>query len=157
MLDLGEIRRATINDLPKIVNLEQKSFENEIAYNPKQLKYLITRANSHCLIETHEEELRGFIITLFKRGTDVAGIETISVDPLHRGKGIAKKLLFNAEEEMYPRGIRKIRLEVSMENTSAVSLYKKSGYRITSILKNYYYFQHHGTHDAYRMVKEITT
>jgi len=157
MLDFGEIRIATLSDLPEIINLEKKSFEKEIAYHSKQLKYLITRANSHCLIETHKDEIRGFLIVLFKKGTGVAGIETISVDPAHRGKGIARRLLVSAEEEMPPKGIRKIRLEVSMGNTPAVTLYQKSGYRIASILKNYYYFNHHGTQDAYRMVKELTT
>jgi ribosomal protein S18 acetylase RimI-like enzyme len=157
MLDFGVIRKATTLDLPRIIDLERSCFEENIAYSPKQIKYLITRANSNCLVEQYEDELRGFIIVLYKKGTGVAGIETINVDNQHRGKGIARKLLFASEEDMWPRGIRKIRLEVSMGNTSAINLYQKSGYRISSILKDYYYFEHFKTHDAYRMVKELTT
>ena len=157
MLDLGVIRKATQIDLPKIIKLEESCFENEIAYSSKQLKYLVTRANSNSLVETYENEIRGFLVVLYKKGTSVAGIETISVDYQYRGKGIAKKLLFSSEEDMFTKGIKKIRLEVSMGNTSAINLYQKTGYRIKSILKDYYYFEHFGTHDAYRMVKELTT
>ena len=157
MLNLGVVRKATHMDLPKIIELEKSCFENEIAYSPKQLKYLITRANSNSLVETYENEIRGFLVVLYKKGTSVAGIETISVGNQYRGKGIAKKLLFSSEEDMFTKGIKKIRLEVSMGNTSAINLYQKSGYIIKSILKNYYYFEHFGTHDAYRMVKELTT
>ena len=157
MLDLGVIRKATYMDLPEIIELEKACFENEIAYNQKQLKYLVTKANSNCLVETYNNEIRGYLIVLYRRGTGVAGIETISVDDQYRGKGIAQKLLYSSEQDMFFKGVKKIRLEVSMGNTAAIKLYQKSGYRIKSILKEYYYFKHFGTHDAYRMVKELTT
>jgi len=157
MSDFGLIRTATLSDLPHVVDLEKRCFDEKIAYNPNQLKYLITRANSNCLIEENEEILRGFIVVLYKRGTGVAGIETLSVDPYHRGKGIAKRLLNFAEEDVSNRGIKKLRLEVSMGNISALNLYYKSGFRVKSILKNYYINEHYGTHDAYRMVKDLTT
>ena len=157
MLDFGVIRKATYMDLPKITELEKACFENEIAYTQKQLTYLITRANSNCLVETYNDEIRGFLIVLYKRGAGVAGIETLSVGNQYRGKGIAQKLLYSSEQDMFFKGIKKIRLEVSMGNTAAIKLYQKSGYRIKSILKEYYYFKHFGTHDAYKMEKELTT
>jgi [ribosomal protein S18]-alanine N-acetyltransferase len=157
MLDFGFIRRATTLDLQRMIDLERSCFGENIAYSPKQIKYFVTRANSNCLVETYEDEIRGFLIVLYKRGTVVAGIETINVDNRYRGKGIAKKLLFASEEDMRLKGIRKIRLEVSRGNTAAVDLYQSSGYRIASVLKDYYHFEHFGTHDAYRMIKELTT
>ena len=157
MLDLGVIRKATYIDLPKLIELEKSCFENEIAYTQNQLKYLITRANSNCLIETNNYEIRGFLVVLYKRGTVIAGIETLSVANKYRCKGIAKKLLYSSEQDMFSKNIKKIRLEVSMGNIAAIKLYEKSGYRIKSILKDYYYFEHFGTHNAYRMVKELTT
>jgi [ribosomal protein S18]-alanine N-acetyltransferase len=156
MLD-GVICRASTNDLRSIVELERKCFSSEVAYTPKQLKYLITCANSSCFKETLDETLRGFIIILYKRGVEVAGIETINVDPVYRGKGIGRRLLSVAEEDICLHGVRKIRLEVSMGNTTALNLYLKSGFRINDILKNYYNYEHCGTHDAYRMIKELVT
>ena len=157
MQDFGIIHKATLDDLSNIVELEKKCFRSEIAYTPKQLKYLVAYANSSCLIETVDEIPRGFIIVLYKRGVDVAGIETINVDPLYRGKGIGRKLLLAAEEDIYQHRVRKIRLEVSMGNTVALNLYHRSGFRINGILRNYYNYNHYGTRDAYRMIKELVT
>jgi len=157
MQDFGIIHKATLDDLSNIVELEKKCFRSEIAYTPKQLKYLVAYANSSCLIETVDETTRGFIIVLYKRGIDVAGIETINVDPLYRGKGIGRRLLSAAEEDIYQHRVRKIRLEVSMGNTVALNLYHKSGFRIYEILRNYYNYDHYGTRDAYRMIKELVT
>ncbi len=157
MPDFGVIYKATLNDLSNIVELEKKCFSSDIAYTPKQLKYLVVYANSSCLIETLNEILRGFIIILYKRGVDVAGIETLNVDPMHRGKGIGRKLLLAAEEDIYLHSVRKIRLEVSMSNKVALNLYHKSGFRINEILRNYYSYEHYGTRNAYRMIKELVT
>jgi ribosomal protein S18 acetylase RimI-like enzyme len=156
-MDEGVIRKVTNCDLARIIELENKCFNNNMAYSPRQLKYLITKANSNCLAEVLKETLRGFIIILYKKECKVAGVETLNVDPPFQGNGIAKKLLKAAEEEMLQKNIKKIRLEVSMGNIPAVKLYEKSGFRIKSILKNYYYNEHHGTHDAFRMIKELTT
>jgi len=100
--------------------------------------------------------LRGLIIVLYRRGTTVAGIETLNVDPMFQGKGIAKRLLIAAEEEMHPRGIKKIRLEVATTNHPALNLYEKMGYKKILFLKNYYQLEHNGTRHAFRMIKELT-
>lgn len=149
------IRVATANDIHGIFVLEQKCFLDNQAYSAKQLTYLINKANSCCLVEISEQIIRGFIIVLFRRGTQVAGIETIGVDPTFQHKGIGKELINAAENEIVKRGIKQIRLEVSVGNTPAVQLYQKSGYIIMSLLKDYYKFEHCGSHDAYRMKKTI--
>ena len=151
------IRIIQSSDLQKIAELENRCFTDNNAYSKKQLKYLITKANSYCLADVQDERIRGFIIVLFRKGTHVAGIETISVDPIFRGMGIAKKLLTEVEKEMQLRSIKYARLEVSSGNTSAINLYEKSGFKKISVLKDYYTFQYYGTNDAYRMIKYIAT
>jgi len=157
MLDFGTIRQVNYSDLDKIVEIERKCFDANTAYTRKQLKYLITRANSRCFAEEKGEILRGFIIVLYRQGTGVAGIETLNVDPAFHGLGIGKRLLGAAEEDIYFLDVRRIRLEVSAMNLVAINIYEKSGFRKTAILKNYYNFEHHGTCDAFRMVKQLTT
>ena len=157
IMDSGNIRKIELNDLSRIIDLERKCFSKKNAYNTKQLRYLIVNANSNCLAEIANNIIRGFIIVTYKNGSGIAGIETLNVDPLYRGMGIGKKLLIFSEEEMYFRLIRKIRLEVSINNTPAINLYEKSGFRKISILKNYYKNEYYGTKDAFRMVKELTT
>ena len=157
MLDFGTIRQVNYSDLDKIVEIERKCFDVNTAYTRRQLRYLIKQASSRCLAEEKGEILRGFIIVLYRQGTGVAGIETLNVDPAFRGLEIGKRLLRAAEEDIYFLDVRRIKLEVSMGNLAAINLYEKSGFRKTAILKNYYNFEHHGTCDAFQMVKQLAT
>lgn len=151
----GTIRQALITDLPAIIELEQKCFPGPLAYSRRQLHYLLTHANSTVLVEAHDGALRGFIIALYRKGSTVAGIETIDVDPTYQRRGIAQRLLDAAEREMRMHGVHRIRLEVSSQNTAALQLYRQAGYREHEYLHNYYIYQHHGSRDAFRMVKDL--
>lgn len=71
----------------------------------------------------------------------------IWVDKLYRKKGIASKMIeFMCNND----DIKNITLEVSIENKPAIELYKKYGFKIVSIRKNYY-----KNIDAYLMMKEM--
>jgi ribosomal protein S18 acetylase RimI-like enzyme len=154
-MNSDNIRRILPSDLPRIVDVENRCFTRQNAYSKRQLHYLISKANSCCLAEVENEIIRGYIIILYRKGSRVAGIETISVDPIYQGLGIGKKLLQAAEREMYPRLINRIRLEVSSGNIPAICLYEKFGFRTTMLLKNYYIYPYYGTNDAIRMVKYL--
>jgi ribosomal protein S18 acetylase RimI-like enzyme len=52
------------------------------------------------------------------------------------------------------RGVR-IQLEVACGNTAAQRLYHSAGYVIRARLVRYYRYLHHGTHDAFRMLKTL--
>lgn len=156
-MDSGIIKKANINDLNGIIKIEKKCFNDCLAYTPKQLEYLLIKANSNCLIESVQDSIRGFILVLYKRNSQIAGIETLNVDPVHQGKGIGKKLLNAAEIEMLSKNIKKIRLEVSTGNQRAIKLYEKLGFRKICILNNYYRYNHHDSYDAFRLVKILTT
>ena len=149
------IRTATLDDFERIVELEHLCFPREHAYSRRQLRYLLTKANSMVLVEILNGVVRGFVIILFRRGTTVAGIETINVDPLFRKKGIGLRLLSSAEEHLRKRGICRIRLEVAITNTAAITLYEHAGYHQMMVLKKYYHFNHQGSRDAYRMIKKL--
>jgi ribosomal-protein-alanine N-acetyltransferase len=153
----GIIRKITAKDLNSVIELERKCFNKYTAYTPRQLKYLITKANSTCLVETINEKIRGLIIVLYCNGKRVAGIETLNVDPFYRRNGIGKKLLNAAEEDMHSRFINKIRLEVSVGNISAINLYERLGFKKISLLKDYYNYKQYQTYDAFRMIKDLET
>jgi ribosomal protein S18 acetylase RimI-like enzyme len=149
------IRIAIPDDFERIVELENLCFPKEHAYTRRQLNYLLIKANSTVLVETMGVLIRGFLIILYRRGTTVAGIETINVDPTHRKKGIGLRLLSVAEEHLRNKGIHKIRLEVSIANNAAIKLYEHVGFQKIMLLKKYYHYDHEGSRDAYRMVKEL--
>ena len=155
MQDSNCIRTATPNDLARIIELENLCFPKVHAYTRRQIRYLLCKANSTVLVETTGTFVRGFIIILYRRGTTVAGIETINVDPVHRKKKIGLRLLSAAEQYLRKKGICKIRLEVAITNHAAIRLYEHVGFEKTMLLKAYYHFNHDGSRDAYRMVKEL--
>jgi len=149
------IRIASPDDFERIVALENLCFPKELAYTRRQLRYLLMKANSTILVETTEALVRGFIIILYRRGITVAGIETINVDPIYRKKGIGLRLLSATEKLLRKKGMHKIRLEVSTTNHTAIKLYENAGFKKIALLKKYYYYEHEGSRDAIRMVKEL--
>lgn len=56
-----------------------------------------------------------------------------------RGKGHGTAFIRSLKQELYRRGIRLLRLQVSGDNLPALSLYKKTGFRITETLLYYLY------------------
>jgi [ribosomal protein S18]-alanine N-acetyltransferase len=155
MQETTHIRKASSNDFERIVDLENICFTSELAYTRRQLRYLLTKANSTVLVETTNTIVRGFIIILYRKGSRVAGIETINVDPAFRKQGVGMRLLSAAEECLQKKGIHKIRLEVSTTNNAAIMLYENAGFKKIALLKNYYLYEHDGSRDAFRMIKEL--
>ncbi len=155
MSSTGHIRVATFDDFERIIELESICFPKEQAYSRRQLRYLLTKANSTVFVWTMDASVRGFLIILYRRGTMVAGIETINVDPAFRKQGIGLQLLSAAEEHLRKKGIHRIRLEVAITNTAAIMLYEHAGFQHTMLLKKYYHFEHEGSRDAYRMIKVL--
>ena len=149
------VRIASPDDFESIVALENLCFPKELAYTRRQLHHLLMKANSTILVETTETLVRGFIIILYRRGTTVAGIETINVDPIYRKKGIGLRLLSATEKLLRKKGIHKIRLEVSTTNHTAIKLYENAGFKKIALLKKYYYYDHESSCDAIRMVKKL--
>jgi len=156
MVIQGNIRIALGGDIERIAEIEKKCFKDHLGYSKKQLAYLITKANSTCLVETENSIIRGFIIILYRRGTRVAGVETVDVDPVFQNQNIGIKLLEAAEKDMKKHYIKKARLEVSTKNIPAIRLYEKAGFKKIEIIKNYYILDHDGSRDVFRMVKELT-
>jgi ribosomal protein S18 acetylase RimI-like enzyme len=149
------VRTALPDDFECIVELEHACFEGDLAYSRRQLQYLVFNANSIVLVETVKEVIRGFLIVLYRTGSSVAGIETVNVDPAYRKRGVAARLLAAAEEDIRKKGAKKIRLEVSTANHAAIALYEHAGFKKIGLLKNYYSYEHDGSRDAIRMIKEV--
>jgi ribosomal protein S18 acetylase RimI-like enzyme len=155
MSTTGQIRRVVQGDFERIVAIENTCFPKKMAYSRRQLHYLLFHAHSTVLVETHNTVIRGFVIILYRRGTRVAGIETIDVDPAYRNQGIGHRLLSATEDDIRKKGMTVIRLEVATTNQAAIALYKNAGFSTTALLKNYYLHNHNGSRDALRMIKEL--
>jgi len=146
---------ANADEIDAIVEIEKKCFPGKVAYSKYQLEYLILNVNSDCLVEKEDGVIRAFLIVTYRQRSLICNIETIDVDPSFKNRGIGLKLLKAAEVEMKRRGMRWSQLEVSEGNEAALKVYKNAGYEFKKRLEGYYKFEHNGTCNAIRMVKEL--
>lgn len=126
------IRLATKKDLDRIYELGSlisSNFKN--TYNVS--KYI--EDNKYIILVNEDEIVNGLLIVY--ENIDYLEIEAIVVDLSYRRKGIANKLL-NYLTSNYTKNKKEILLEVAVNNTSAINLYKKNNFEIINIRKKYY-------------------
>lgn len=87
-------------------------------------------------------------IIIYRVAADEAEILTLAVHPDHRRQGLAKTIIALMERDL--KNIKKIFLEVSVENQAALELYKSLGFIEKARRPGYY----QGV-DAILMIKEI--
>ena len=134
-----EIVEATIRLLDKLYEIEKKCFKQE-AFTKNQLTYLIANYNTIGFAALVNGEIVGFILARVNIRSNITfgHILTIDVAPVHRRKGIARKLLQEIEVILKRKGIKECRLEVRENNAAALNLYQKLGYTQIRKLEEYY-------------------
>jgi ribosomal-protein-alanine N-acetyltransferase len=129
------IRRALGSDVKKLYELEKKLFSKEnFPLSQSSIRYHIK--NNLLYLSELDENIVGYVLVLIKRKS--AKLYSIGVDETHRGKKIAKKLLEFIFKELASLGFENLLLEVRVDNDGAISLYKKTGFKIKKILKEFY-------------------
>ncbi|MGF3522061.1 MAG: ribosomal protein S18-alanine N-acetyltransferase [Candidatus Bathyarchaeia archaeon] len=133
------IEYATAGLLDELYKIERQCFQLE-AFSKSQLRALLSDYNSVGLAAMVNYQLAGFIIGTieFDRSASVGHILTIEVAPNFQRKGIAQKLLQSIEAIFRAQAITACYLEVREDNTAALKLYEKAGYKKEAKLANYY-------------------
>ncbi|ASJ72718.1 GNAT family N-acetyltransferase/peptidase C39 family protein [Granulosicoccus antarcticus] len=144
------IRLATLEDVDKLVALENLCFSGD-RINRRQFRWMITRANAQLNVCMESDELTGYVLVLFHKGTSLARLYSLAVSPLHRGSGLGRLLLDEAAQMALSHQCVYLRLEVDPRNVKAVALYERNGYKLFGTHEDYY--QDHG--DALRYQKRI--
>ncbi|MDO9169608.1 MAG: GNAT family N-acetyltransferase/peptidase C39 family protein [Methylobacter sp.] len=80
----------------------------------------------------------GYVLIIYHPGTRLARIYSLAVAPEQRGTGIAKLLMSAGEQAATDVGRLYLRLEVSVDNTSAIKLYETLGYKKFGLYRDYY-------------------
>ena len=129
------VRRATIEDAKEIFAIEMECFsvpwsldsiETELLNEDKKLYYVIEDTNG----------VVGYAGAWIVY--DEGQITNIAIRPSARRQGFGAKLTSALIEECFKRGMHEIFLEVRISNLSALSLYRKLGFTVKGMRKNYY-------------------
>ena len=130
-----KVRRATIEDAKEIFAIEMECFsvpwsldsiETELLNEDKKLYYVVEDGNG----------VVGYAGAWLVY--DEGQITNIAIRPSARRQGFGAKLTSALIEECFKRGMHEIFLEVRISNLSALSLYRKLGFTVKGMRKNYY-------------------
>lgn len=130
------LRRARASDIDGILALEQHFPGDRMSR--ASLRRLL-RVTSACLwVISAERCIVAALVLLTRRGSSVARIYSVVVDPAQRGLGLGHRLVEVAERGARAVGCSAISLEVREDNTAARALYAKLGYLEQRRLPGYY-------------------
>lgn len=133
-------RKANINDLDLIVNLENKCFNQYDSFSKKNIRHMIANPNHSCMVELiiyEKSSIVGYAIFLTKNNSKKIRLYSICISPDLAGKNYGKFYLQHRINELSKDYIR-ISLEVRESNSRAIHLYKGLGFEIIKRLKQYY-------------------
>jgi len=130
-----KIREAQENDLLEIISIAKESFT--IPWSLKSFYEELENPHSILAVAEVNGEIVGYIVA--RTIIDEAEILSIAVKSSLRKKGIASHLVAYILKKL--KNLVKIcYLEVRVSNLPAINLYKKFGFKICSLRKNYYLF-----------------
>ncbi|MEZ0345745.1 MAG: ribosomal protein S18-alanine N-acetyltransferase [Infirmifilum sp.] len=130
------IREVRPEDLFYIVEIEEKSFGVD-AFSFNYLFYLYENCKDFFLIADYKGLLVGYVISCHE-SEDELHVHSIAVADWFRGRGVGKKLMEETLTLARRKKIKRVRLEVKTDNTPAINLYEKLGFKRKTILKNFY-------------------
>ena len=133
------IRAYKPEDLEALWRLDQRCFEEGIAYSRTELQQFVHLKTAFTLVATPDasDEIYGFIIGHRRRG-GFGHILTIDVEPDFRQHGVGTLLLQSAQERLAREGCRTMFLETAVNNIAALAFYKRHGYSVVRTLPRYY-------------------
>jgi GNAT superfamily N-acetyltransferase len=125
-------RRLKTSDIPTMIGMWKKSglpIREKTRDSPKALRAEM-KAGPHNFIGAFEgDEMVGVVLATSdgRKGW----INRLAVVPSHRHKGIALRLIQEAEEELVSRGIHLLSGLIEKGNEVSLALFAKAGYEIT--------------------------
>ncbi len=126
------VRPFERRNLDRILAIEQASFGKDAW--PAQLFLEYWRESPELFLTARcGRRIAGYSITRLNwRGAE---LESIAVDPLYRGRGVAQALL---DATLAQSGARALRLMVSTANAPALRFYQQYGFVRARLVKRYY-------------------
>jgi ribosomal-protein-alanine N-acetyltransferase len=144
-----ELARAA--DAARLAAMSQQWVETGLtpAWDAARVGWHIRHPDSVVLAARAAGEIAGFAIMRY--ADDSAHLNLLAVEPAHRRRGIARRLVAWLEETARTAGTFRIALELRAGNEAARAFYIALGYRELTLVPGYY----QGREAALRMVRNI--
>ena len=123
------IKFAESGQLDELLNIESRCFQFD-RISRRSFKRLIKPGAHQLIVLMQKQVVAGYALILYRAGTNLARLYSIAVLPEYQGKGYSRLLLTRAEELTLEKYCVFLRLEVDVNNATAISLYKKYGYTL---------------------------
>ena len=131
---MSEIRPLQLRDLSAIEEIERGSYPTP--WSRSMFAGELAKPSSICLGAFDGDRLVGYLIV--SRYVDAWHVMNVAVDPDHRRRGIAGRLLTELFVRTCDDGHRGYTLEVRVSNDEAIRLYEKLGFRSRGVRRGYY-------------------
>lgn len=128
---LVKIRKATLKDLPAILELRKRN--NQPTTENLHALFKVKNPNEKCsffVAEENKGRIVGYVRLHFYRWNNSASVIELLVNAEHRRKGIGTMLLKTAENFSRENKCRVLMFDTASDNIPAIQLYLKNGYTI---------------------------
>ena len=142
---------ARLNDAARLAAMSQALIESGLrpAWGANRIGWYVSHAESVVLTARNDHTIAGFAIMRF--ADEVAHLNLLAVDPAHRRRGIARRLVTWLEETALTAGTFLISLELRERNAVARAFYGVLGYCERGRVPGYY----QGLEAAIRMERDV--
>lgn len=130
-------REAVKSDVRQLLSIENRCFTQD-KLTARNFHWMLERANADIILAESEGKALGYALLLYRRGASLARLYSFAVLPEHRGQGIGAGLLKQSEALARERDCVYLRLEVRPDNSQAIALYRRQGYRQFDTKQDYY-------------------
>lgn len=125
------------DDLPEVLAIEKLCFPNPWS-RETFLGEIQNRAISFPLVLVHREQKRIAGYVIFWQIGDEAQINNVAVHPDFQGQGLGELVMRYVLNRLKENGVHFVSLEVRVSNHRALALYRKLGFSILGVRKEYY-------------------
>jgi [ribosomal protein S18]-alanine N-acetyltransferase len=130
-------RRACLVDIDALEALENKAFDGD-RLSRRSLRYYIAAETVVIRVMKQGGALAAYSLLAFRKGSKIARLYSIAVDPAFEGYGLGRALLKTCEKDARGHGCDAMRLEVRIDNKRAIALYEKNGFERFDEIEDYY-------------------
>jgi ribosomal protein S18 acetylase RimI-like enzyme len=142
---------ARVTDAARLAAMSHELIESGLrpAWGATRIVWYVRHPESVVLTARSDRTLAGFAIMRYADAA--AHLNLLAVDPAHRRRGIARRLVTWLEETALTAGTFIIELELRAENEAARAFYRALGYRELGCVPGYY----QGIETAIRMERDL--